>query len=234
MPFRRSLRVMRALALVVALVATLSALLVASPARAGSCIGCVIQEINGLIDIATTSMASGQVNIAWNPTAYQGITMEAASTTFNGSPIIFLNSSGGTSGWIGQSASAVVYNTSSDRRLKENIAPSSRGLDTLLRIPVDDFNFIADPKKIKVQGFIAQDLYELYPEAVAVGGDDPKKKPWAVDYGRVTPLLIKAIQELKSLFDSDHDMLAKDHDEITKLKADNDNLRARVDALEAK
>ncbi len=46
--------------------------------------------------------------------------------------------------------------------------------------------------------------------------------PWGVDYGRLTPLAIKAIQELKSLFDGDHA-------EITKLKADNDNLRATND-----
>ena len=95
-----------------------------------------------------------------------------------------------------------------------------------LKIPVEDFNFIADPKKDRVQGFIAQDLYKIYPEAVTVGGDDPKTKPWAVDYGRLTPLTIKAIQQLTSLFDIDHDMIAK-------LKADNDKEVAEIKALRA-
>jgi hypothetical protein len=57
MPFRRSLRLMRAPALVVALVASaamLTALSVASPARAGDCIGCLVQEVSGKVGIGTT------------------------------------------------------------------------------------------------------------------------------------------------------------------------------------
>ncbi|MEI6690379.1 MAG: glycine-rich domain-containing protein, partial [bacterium] len=92
------------------------------------------------------------------------------------------------------SSTNVAYNTSSDRRLKENIATTTAGLATLMQIPVNDFNFISDPSN-RMQGFIAQDLYKYYPEAVHVGGDDPTKDPWSVDYGRITPLLAKAIQE---------------------------------------
>jgi uncharacterized protein YlxW (UPF0749 family) len=35
----------------------------------------------------------------------------------------------------------------------------------------------------------------VFPNAVTPGGDDPAKNPWTVDYGRVTPLLVKAVQE---------------------------------------
>ena len=66
-----------------------------------------------------------------------------------------------------------------------------------------------EPETRRIQGFIAQDLYKVYPEAVTVGGDDAKKSPWSVDYGRLSPLLVKAVQELKSLFDGDHDEIAK-------------------------
>jgi hypothetical protein len=52
--------------------------------------------------------------------------------------------------------------------------------------------------KTREQGFIAQELYEIYPSAVSVGGDDPQTNPWAIDYGRLSPLLVKAIQELKA------------------------------------
>lgn len=71
-----------------------------------------------------------------------------------------------------------------------------------MQIPVDDFNFISDPTKLRVQGFIAQDLYKYYPEAVTANGDNgliplgATSSPWSVDYGRLTPLLAKAIQEL--------------------------------------
>jgi hypothetical protein len=95
-----------------------------------------------------------------------------------------------------QSATTVAFNTTSDRRIKENIAESSAGLDLLERIKVRDYNYIADPDKQTLQGFIAQELYELYPQAVTVGGEDPKTHPWQVDYGKLTPLLVRSVQEL--------------------------------------
>jgi hypothetical protein len=69
-----------------------------------------------------------------------------------------------------------------------------------------------------------------FPEAVTTNGDNgetPLKDqahPWSVDYGRVTPLIVKAVQELKGLFDADHG-------EIVRLKADNDNLRGEMNTL---
>jgi hypothetical protein len=52
-------------------------------------------------------------------------------------------------------------------------------------------------------GFIAQDLNTIYPEAVTANGDDgiitlyPNQTPWMVDYGKLTPLIVKAIQEME-------------------------------------
>ena len=43
---------------------------------------------------------------------------------------------------------------------------------------------------------LAQDVAKVYPEAVHAGGDDPQLEPWMIDYGRLTPLLIRAVQEL--------------------------------------
>ena len=145
---------------------------------------------------------NGEVTINWTPSTQQGLNFIAANNTYNGAPIIFFNSSNGIAGDISQSTNAVAFNTTSDRRLKENIAPTTAGLAVLGRIGVADFNFKADAEKTRVQGFIAQDLYTVYPEAVTVGGDDPQKKPWSVDYGRLTPLLVKAVQEVKAELDA--------------------------------
>jgi hypothetical protein len=38
-------------------------------------------------------------------------------------------------------------------------------------------------------------LYTVFPNAVQAGGDDVKTQPWMVDYGRVTPLIIKSVQD---------------------------------------
>ena len=110
----------------------------------------------------------------------------------------FWNAAGTNVGSICNYNTYTTFNTSSDRRLKENIVSTNRGLGALMSIPVNDFNFIADPQKKTVQGFVAQDLYKIYPEAVTVGGDDPKKNPWSVDYGRLTPLLVEGLQDLNN------------------------------------
>jgi hypothetical protein len=90
---------------------------------------------------------------------------------------------------------AVAYNTTSDVRLKERIADSETGLDALMKVRVRDFNFKAEPDRTQ-QGFVAQELHEIYPFAVSPGadGEDPLN-PWGVDYGRITPLLVRAIQQ---------------------------------------
>ncbi len=106
-------------------------------------------------------------------------------------------------GSISQNAAATVaYNLSSDRRIKDNITPTAYGLSDLLKIDVEDFTFISDPNKQKMTGFIAQDLNQIFPGAVTTNGDngtDPLvlgKTPWMVDYSKVTPLIVKSIQDM--------------------------------------
>jgi hypothetical protein len=134
-----------------------------------------------------------------------------------GYTIFYYNGAG--VGSITTNGAATSYNTSSDRRLKENIDDTNRGLGLLDRIKVKEFNFIDDPRKARVQGFIAQDLRQIYPEAVTVGGDDARKEPWTVDYGRITPLLVKAVQELKADNDGLREIVKSQGEEIEALKA---------------
>ena len=49
---------------------------------------------------------------------------------------------------------------------------------------------------------IAQELNEIIPNVVLEGGDDATKHPWGVDYGKLTPYLIKAIQEQNALIEA--------------------------------
>ena len=151
------------------------------------------------------------------------------STTFyeGGNNALFLNFyyGGANVGRIYTNGSSTIYQTTSDARLKENVVNSEAGLDLVEEIKVRDYNFKSHPG-VTQQGFIAQELYEVYPQAVTVGGADAVKEPWGVEYGRLTPLLVKAIQELKA----DNDNLRAE------LKAANDNydeLRREIDALKA-
>lgn len=104
------------------------------------------------------------------------------------------------SGSITYTPSATSYNTTSDARLKENIAPFVGGLASVLAMKPVEFNFIGQQER--VVGFIAQDHHKVAPEAVHVGGDDPQTDPWGMDYGRNMPRVIAAIQELKAEFDA--------------------------------
>jgi hypothetical protein len=104
-------------------------------------------------------------------------------------------------GLVGQiitNGSATSYATSSDYRLKENITEITDGITRVKRLNPSRFNFIADPDKI-VDGFIAHEVQDIVPEAVAGEKDavdsDGKPEYQGVDYGRITPLLTAALKE---------------------------------------
>ena len=133
---------------------------------------------------------------------------------------------------ISRTATGISYGTTSDVRLKENIKPTHYGVSDLMKIQVRDYNYITD-KKTPVTGFIAQQLYEVFPIAVTVGGKDAKTNPWNVDYGKVTPLLVKAIQDQQKQIEKLNGLQAANE----KLTAQNEQLRqdlGKVAALNAK
>ena len=161
-------------------------------------------------------------------TTSNGLTIMAGSNSTGAAVMLYMYRPDGTAlGSITQtSATSVAYNTTSDRRIKEHIVDSASGLDLLAKIKVRDYNYIADPDKQTQQGFIAQELYDIYPQAVTVGGEDAKTHPWQVDYGKLTPLLVKSLQELQT--ENDHlkaDSQAKNA-AIARLQAESGQLRA--------
>ena len=60
----------------------------------------------------------------------------------------------------------------------------------------------------------------LSTSTITGGAEDVAEKPWGVDYGRITPILVKAIQELNTLVTSQQALIAE--------------LQAKVEALETK
>ena len=99
--------------------------------------------------------------------------------------------------------------TTSDTRYKENIVNySGNALNIVDQIDVINFNYTGshwDDTSTKV-GFKAQQLNDLWPHAVTnhetyntASGIEPLEvghKPMKVNEGMLTPLLLKAIQEL--------------------------------------
>jgi hypothetical protein len=105
---------------------------------------------------------------------------------------------GAATGSITYTNTATAYNTSSDYRLKENVAPITGAAARLLQLKPSRFNFIAAPGKT-VDGFIAHEAQAVIPEAVHGTKDavDADGNPvyQGIDQSKLVPLLTAALQE---------------------------------------
>jgi len=114
--------------------------------------------------------------------------------TSNGDILGFFKN--GTSvGNISVTASATAYNTSSDQRLKENIADADDAGSKIDAIQVRKYDWKADGSH-QDYGMIAQELQTVAPEAVS--GDADSEEMMGVDYSKLVPMLIKEIQSLRN------------------------------------
>jgi hypothetical protein len=101
------------------------------------------------------------------------------------------------------------WTTMSDKRLKTNITSLHYGINDIMKLqPIEyefhdagGFDYV--PEKISKEsvhsiGFIAQDVYEIIPEVV-YKPDDTEKELWGMQYEKLTPVLVKAIQEQQQM-----------------------------------
>ena len=98
-------------------------------------------------------------------------------------------------GSISVTGSATAYNTSSDQRLKENIADADDAGSKIDAIQVRKYDWKADGSH-QDYGMIAQELQAVAPEAVSVPEDS--EEMMGVDYSKLVPMLIKEIQSLRN------------------------------------
>jgi hypothetical protein len=134
--------------------------------------------------------------------------------------IIELRRSGTTVGSISVTASATAYNTSSDYRLKENVAPMTGALETVAQLKPVTYNWKIDGSD--GQGFIAHELQEVVPECVSGEKDavDAEGKPihQGIDTSFLVATLTAAIQEQQAIITEQSGAIA--------------NLKARIEVLE--
>jgi hypothetical protein len=139
--------------------------------------------------------------------------------------------------WIGAitpttAGNGTQYLTTSDLRLKENIKSTKTSILELMKLNVVDYNYKNDNSKTSETGFIAQELHKLVPTVVKIGSDELDEKgipksPWMVDYGKLTPIVIKAAQDLKKENDAQQILINTQAQKI-------EELMKRLEALEAK
>jgi hypothetical protein len=170
----------------------------------------------GTVLIGKTSSAFATSGIELFPTGELDSTASAQATLFlnrttsDGSIINFYRQ-GSSVGSISVTGSATAYNTSSDYRLKENIAPMTGALDKVAQLKPVTYKWKIDGSA--GQGFIAHELQAVVPDCVSGEKDavDKNGNPeyQGIDTSFLVATLTAAIQELNAKVDAQATTIAE-------------------------
>jgi len=150
-----------------------------------------------------------------------GITMVPDNDTEGGHYMTFLNTEGTGIGSIARGYGlTVLYNESSDYRLKENVVnlDIDQAKSRLMSLRPVEYNYISDENKTVISGFLAHEMADAgFANGVTGEKDavDKDGKPiyQAIDTKFLIPEMVKVIQEQQTEIDA----LKKELDEIKKL-----------------
>jgi hypothetical protein len=177
---------------------------------------------SGNLLVGTTSSWSGNLRVQIAAAAGASSLSCTAASTASSDQVYFRNPNG-IVGYINSNGSSTSYVTSSDYRLKENIAPMTGALATVQALKPVTYKWKSDGSD--GQGFIAHELAEIVPDCVtgekdAVetytdedGNEQTSIKAQGIDTSFLVATLTAAIQEQQAI--------------ITDLKA-------RIEILESK
>jgi hypothetical protein len=185
---------------------------------------------SGYLCVATTSSLGGNLNVDCT----NGLSFSAyIKSNTSGGAVLAVNAqspctthvqwynSGTPTGSVTvNGGSAVSYNTASDYRLKEHIAPMTGALAKVVQLKPCTYKWKLDGAD--GQGFIAHELAEVVPDCVTGEKDAVDKngdiKPQGIDTSFLVATLTAAIQELKTIVDAQAETI--------------NALTARIEALE--
>jgi hypothetical protein len=167
----------------------------------------------GYVYVNTTDTASqdGYISIKATVAGQQCIDSWNSATSGTRTHAKFRDSAGATvRGSITSDGANTAYVTSSDYRLKENIAPLANALSTIVQLKPSVWTWKENQEA--GQGFIAHELAEVVPQAVTGDKDavdaDGKPQYQGVDTSFLVATLTAAIQELKAELDTTKARLA--------------------------
>jgi hypothetical protein len=121
-------------------------------------------------------------------------------------------------------AGAAAFGAFSDRRLKENIVDLPSQLDNIMALRTVEFDYIESEGGGHQIGFVAQEVQEIYPDLVGERADGMLT---LTDLNKNDARLIKAIQEMKAIIDTQASTITTLTDRVSALDE-------RLTALEAK
>ena len=150
-----------------------------------------IQNVNGI-----------SLNIAANNT--QLVTNHLSGTNSGASYSTYAYNGASIGGIIQSGTTAVLYNTTSDYRLKENVVPVASALATIQSLNPVNFTWKSDGRADT--GFLAHEFQSVIPNSVTGAKDatDTDGNPvyQQMDNSGAIPYLVAAIKELKAEFDA--------------------------------
>jgi hypothetical protein len=178
---------------------------------------------DGKIFMGSSSAQRGSERLSISASAVDGIVIVTDSagliikkTSYGNSFLcLFENNGGSQVGAITTNGTNTTYTTTSDYRLKENIAPMMGALDTVAALKPVTYKWKATGED--GQGFIAHELQAVIPDCVVGEKDavneDGSIKPQGIDTSFLVATLTAAIQEQQTIIN---------------------DLKARIEVLEAK
>jgi hypothetical protein len=156
-------------------------------------------DSSGNLLVGTTGTGATQTGVKIIPAlggqvGYIDISHANGTASGNGYMAFFYNAT--NIGGVTQSGTAaVLFNTTSDSRLKKNVANADDAASLIDALQVRKFDWNADDSHQRY-GFIAQELLEVAPEAVhqPPNPDDMM----GVDYSKLVPMLVKELQSVRA------------------------------------
>jgi hypothetical protein len=116
--------------------------------------------------------------------------------TASGTGYWYFAFNGGNIGSITQDGTTgVLYNITSDARLKHDIIDAPEASSLIDALQVRSFKWNADDSEQRY-GFVAQELVTVAPEAVSQPADPDDMM--GVDYSKLVPMLVKELQSLRA------------------------------------
>jgi len=164
-------------------------------------------DTSGNLLVGTTSQIGSPANrvvIKFDNNNFYGLGI-GGSASGAAAMINFYNSAGTEQGYISSTGSgSTTYSTSSDYRLKENIAPMTGALAKVAQLKPVTYTWKQDGSS--GQGFIAHELQAIVPDCVTREKDavdaDGKPKYQGVDTSFLVATLTAAIQEQQAIIES--------------------------------
>lgn len=162
--------------------------------------------------IVARSTAAGDVSTA-------GMSVSKTDTTTTTSQIFFKfiigNGASGSGQINANGANAAAFGSYSDSRLKENIVDLPSQLDNIMALRPVEYDYIESEGGGHQIGFVAQEVQAIYPDLV---GERPDGMLTLADMNKNDARLIKAIQEMKAIIDTQASTITQLQADVAALK----------------